>query len=493
MNDIPRLAIRGLTKTFPGVRAISEADLTLAPGEIHALAGENGSGKSTLCMVLSGVYQPDAGEIVIDGVVVNPTNPRHAQSLGVSMMYQESNLVPELTVAENIALGHETFLLNKRGIEARTREILNRLNFSLDPSAKASQLSGARMQMAEIAKALYGESKIIIMDEPTAALNSQETQDFHKLIRDVAATGVSVIYITHALEEALELADFTTVLRDGKVVACRPTTDLTRENLVELMVGSHIDIIKRPTRRSEIGEQILRVENLSLRNHLTNINFSLSRGEVVGLAGLVGSGRSELTMSICGVVKPTTGAIFIHGKRVKVVSPRVAIRHGIAYLSENRKEDGLFLQLSVMHNLTASILGPLSYLFGLIRRRREVKEARLLVNSFAIATSGLAKKIRDLSGGNQQKTLIARLIATKPEILIFDEPTKGVDVGAIDSIHQTIRALALEGKAVLVVSSYLPEIMALSDRVLVMRGGQLVANLTAENLTEETVMEAAFA
>ena len=492
MNDTPRLSIHGLTKKFPGVLAVSEADLTLAPGEIHALVGENGSGKSTLCMTLSGVYQRDAGEIQIDGERVSPASPRQAQLLGVSMMYQESNLVPELTVSANIALGRESFVLNRRQTEVRVREILDRLDFHLDPSVKASHLSGAQMQMAEIAKALYEESKIIIMDEPTAALNIPEARALHKVIRDVAATGVSVIYISHALEEALEIADNVTVLRDGKVVACRETRAFTRGDLVELMVGRHIGIVERPTRHAAMGEELLRVENISLGNRVKNASVRLSRGEVVGLAGLVGSGRSELAMVICGVIRPTAGTIYIDGKRATLRSPRAAMRHGIAYLSENRKEDGLFLQLTVLTNLTISILDRLTNWVGLVRGRRETAEGRSLVDRFSIIIPGLGAKVQTLSGGNQQKSLIARLIEADLRILIFDEPTKGVDVGAIESIHKTIRSLASEGKAVLVVSSYLPEIMAISDRVLVMRDGELVANFTADEVTEDKVMAAAF-
>lgn len=492
MTDMPRLAVRGLTKIFPGVRAVQAADLTLQSGEIHALVGENGSGKSTLCMTLSGVYQPDSGEIEIDGVRVNPANPRHAQLLGISMMYQESNLVPELTVSANIALGHESFMLNKDETEERVREILNRLNFSLDPSVKASQLSGAQMQMAEIAKAFYGESKIIIMDEPTAALSLHEARAFHQVIRDVAATGVSVIYISHALEEALELADNITVLRDGEVVACCATKDLTRDGLVELMVGRHVGIVERPAHHESARDHFLRVENLSFANRVRDVTFDLSRGEVVGLAGLVGSGRSELAMSICGIVRPNAGSILIDGKLTKISSPRAAMRRGIAYLSENRKEDGLFLQLDVLHNLTISILDRLTGWHGLVRQARQIDAGRSLIANFVISIPGIKAKAQTLSGGNQQKSLIARLIATEPKILIFDEPTKGVDVGAIEFIHKTIRALAAEGKAILVISSYLPEIMALSDRVLVMRNGELVADISADDLSEDAVMAAAF-
>lgn len=488
---VPRLEARKLTKSFSGVRAVSQADLVVMPHEIHALVGENGSGKSTLCMTLSGVYQPDSGEVHVDGVRVMPENPRHAQSLGISMMYQESNLVPELNVAANIALGHESFIVDKREIEARAREILNRLEFSLDLGMKAAKLSGAQLQMAEIAKALYGRSKVIIMDEPTAALSLVEARALHKVIRDIAKSGVSVIYISHALEEALDLADNITVLRDGQVVACQPTKTLTRADLVQLMVGRAVTTLGR---RSPIsaGEEVLRVEGLTLGQRVRDVTFDLRRGEIVGLAGLVGSGRSELASMVVGLARPTAGRIVVHGKPTRIRSPRHANSLGIAYLSENRKEDGLFLQLSVLTNLTISVLHRLSRFLGIVSRHREVEVGRAMISRFAISAPGLRAKMQTLSGGNQQKSLIARLLETKPEIVLFDEPTKGVDVGAIEQIHRTIRSLADEGKAVLVISSYLPEVLALSDRVLVMRAGQLAADLSADGISEDRVMAAAF-
>ncbi|MEE9301488.1 MAG: sugar ABC transporter ATP-binding protein, partial [Alphaproteobacteria bacterium] len=356
----------------------------------------------------------------------------------------------------------------------------------------AARLTGAQMQMIEIAKALYWHAKIIIMDEPTAALGLDEARALHKVIRDLAKVGVSVIYISHALEEALELAHNVTVLRDGHVVACRAANSLTREELVHMMVGRHVGIVERPVVSTEAGEGVLQVEDLSWGRRVRNASFTLRRGEIVGLAGLVGSGRSELAWTLCGLARPTAGIIRVRGRPVKLHSPRAALRNGIAYLSENRKDEGLFLQLSLITNLTISVIGRITGALGLVIRQREVSEAKELMERFAIMATSPKAKMQTLSGGNQQRTLIARLVNTNPDILIFDEPTKGVDVGAIEAIHKTIRDLAAEGKAVLVISSYLPEVMALSDRVIVMRSGEIVANLSSAEVTEDKVVAAAF-
>lgn len=488
----PRLEAHGISKSFPGVLAVSNADLALMPGEIHALVGENGSGKSTLCMVFSGIYQPDAGDIFIDGTMARPENPRHAQALGISMMYQESNLVPQLTVAQNVALGHEPFLTRQAGLVESVATILRRLKFDIDPRTKAATLSGAQMQMVEIAKALYTRSKVIIMDEPTAALSALEVQRLHAVIRKIAASGVSIIYISHALEEALALADRVTVLRDGEVVACHPASELGRDDLVHLMVGRHVEIVRRPSSQARRGADLVRTEGLCWRERVRNVSFSLHAGEIVGLAGLIGSGRTEVASLLAGISRPDDGHIFVRGREVDLRSPRDALRHGIAILTENRKEEGLFLPLSVAHNLTISILSRLRGVSGLLSPAREQTEARGLADKSKLSAPSLQINVRSLSGGNQQKLLIGRMLAREPDILVFDEPTKGVDVGAIAEIHHLIRGLASRGKGILVISSYLPEIMALSDRILVMRGGEIVQDIDAAEATTDAVISRAF-
>ena len=487
-----RLSLQNIIKKFPGVTAVNKASLNIAKGEIHALVGENGSGKSTLCMTLSGVYQPDAGDIFIDGEKITFSDPRHAQENGISMMYQESNLVPELTVAENIFLGQGEFISNSKNTISMSQEILKKLNFDVDVLQKAKYLSGAQMQMIEIAKAINKKAKIMIMDEPTAALSIKESLNLHTIIKDIAKNGVSVIYISHALNEALELADNITVLRDGEVVACKKSKELNKNELVKLMVGREIEEnISSNFTRKNTEVETLRVENISLSNKLKDINFSLHKGEILGFAGLVGSGRSELANIIYGLEKKSSGNIYIKGKKVKINSPIGAIKKGIAYLSENRKEDGLFLQLNVIVNLTVSVINKLSNFIGIINHKNQISVTNKLINKFSIVSPNIKSKIQTLSGGNQQKSLIARLINTNPEIIIFDEPTKGVDVGSIESIHNIIREIAKEGKSIIVISSYLPEILSISSRIIVMKNGNIVENVLSNETTQEKIMASA--
>ena len=486
-----RLYLQNITKTFPGVIAVNKANIKIKKGEIHALVGENGSGKSTLCMTLSGVYKPDDGNIFIDGEKKNFSDPRSAQENGISMMYQESNLVPELTVAENIFLGQGKFISNSSSTIKKSEEILNKLNFEINVLTKAKNLSGAQMQMVEIAKAMNKKSKIMIMDEPTAALSSRESKNLHKVIKEIAKSGISVIYISHALDEALELAENITILRDGSVVDCKNSNDLNKQQLVQLMVGR--EIIDQQTKivDKSSSPEVLKVENLYLDKMLRNINFSLLKGEILGFAGLVGSGRSELANVIYGLQKPNKGQIFINGKKSKIKSPNTAIKKGIAYLSENRKEDGLFLHLNILINLTISILNKISNFLGIIDSRNQKEISNSLIKQFEIVVPNIKSKIQTLSGGNQQKALIARLVNTNPNIIIFDEPTKGVDVGSIESIHNIIRELADQGKSIIVISSYLPEILSISSRIIVMKNGEIVENVFTKDTNQQKIMESA--
>jgi ABC-type sugar transport system ATPase subunit len=346
--------------------------------------------------------------------------------------------------------------------------------------------------MVEIAKALYTRSKVIIMDEPTAALSASEVQRLHDVIREIAASGIAIIYISHALEEALALADRVTVLRDGEVAACRSTSELCREDLVHLMVGQHVEIVQRPTTRAKRGAELVRTMGLCWRDRVRDASFSLYAGEIVGLAGLIGSGRTEVASLLAGINRPDGGQIFVRSREVDLRSPRDALGHGIAILTENRKEEGLFLPLSVAHNLTIGILSRLRGIMGLLSPAREREEARAIADRLRLSTPSLQIDVRSLSGGNQQKLLIGRMLVREPDILIFDEPTKGVDVGAIAEIHHLIRELASRGKGILVISSYLPEIMALSDRILVMRGGEIVQDIDAADASTDAVISRAF-
>jgi len=486
-----RLSLENITKTFPGVVAVNKANIKIKKGEVHALVGENGSGKSTLCMTLSGVYRPDDGNIYIDGERKNFSDPRNAQENGISMMYQESNLVPELTVAENIFLGQGEFISNSSTTIKKSKEILNKLNFEIDVLLKAKNLSGAQMQMVEIAKAMNKKAKIMIMDEPTAALSSKESKNLHSVIRDIAKTGVSVIYISHALDEALEIAENITVLRDGSIIACKKSKDLNKNQLVQLMVGREISDKNALSHEKFNNEEVLKVENISLNQVLKNINFSLYKGEILGFAGLVGSGRSELANVIYGLEKTKSGNIYVNGKKIKINSPHKAIKNGIAYLSENRKEDGLFLQLDILVNLTISTLAKICNLIGIVNIKNQINISNDLIKKFEIVIPNIKSKIQTLSGGNQQKALIARIVNINPNIIIFDEPTKGVDVGSIESIHNIIRELVKQGKSIIVISSYLPEILAISSRVIVMKNGSIVENVSTKDTSQEKIMASA--
>jgi ABC-type sugar transport system ATPase subunit len=488
----PRLHARGIVKRFPGVTAIDGVDLLLEAGQIHALVGENGSGKSTLSSVISGIYRPDAGEILFDGRSVQFAGPRDAIACGIAMTYQESNLIPELSVSENITLGHAPFWSASRKMARSVRRVLARLDFKLDPDMRAGALSGAQVQMVEIAKALFASARLIIMDEPTAALSSTETRALHQVIRALAAEGVSVIYISHALEEALTLADMITVLRDGRTVRHGLSNEFTRDGLIRLMVGQNIGLSERPTSIVTRGDELLRAEGLTLPGRVFDASLALRAGEVVGLAGLVGSGRSELAGMLAGISKPKRGRVLVRNKQLRLGSPVVAREAGIGYLSENRKEDGLFMPLSVTRNIALGLISKLSSRFGAISQRREDKVARDLGDRFSVSASSFSAQVRILSGGNQQKVLLARLMSRQPIILILDEPTKGVDVGAIAEIHRLIRRFVAAGNTALVISSYLPEIMALSDRVLVMRDGRLQADLRASDVSIDQIMSRFF-
>ena len=347
------------------------------------------------------------------------------------------------------------------------------------------------MQMVEIAKAMNKKAKIMIMDEPTAALSSKESKNLHKVIRDIAKTGVSVIYISHALDEALEIAENITILRDGSIIACKKSKDLNKNQLVQLMVGREISDKNALSHEKFNNEEVLKVENISLNQVLNNINFSLYKGEILGFAGLVGSGRSELANVIYGLEKTQSGNIYVNGKKIKINSPHKAIKNGIAYLSENRKEDGLFLQLDILVNLTISTLAKICNFIGIVNIKNQINISNDLIKKFEIMIPNIKSKIQTLSGGNQQKALIARIVNINPNIIIFDEPTKGVDVGSIESIHNIIRELVKQGKSIIVISSYLPEILSISSRIIVMKNGKIVENVSTKDTSQEKIMASA--
>jgi ABC-type sugar transport system ATPase subunit len=496
----PIVELRNATKEFRGIPAFANVGFALARGEIHALVGENGAGKSTLTKIIAGVYPLTSGTLLINGNEEKLSNPAEGLSKGIAMVYQENSLVPSMTVAQNIYLGKEKPLNRLRGIYISAQQFLQSLNFHVDPAALVGSLGAAQKQMVEIARAVHHKARVIIFDEPTATLTPEEKSYFFKLIRKLKDEGVSIIFISHALEEALQVADNITVLRDGKLIVTDMASAFDRQRLVQAMVGRNLtdDIYgaagrSRPPRPR--GRKILSVENLSMANVVRNTSFSIFAGQVTGIFGLVGSGRTETMKVVAGVLKRDFfhgGEVKLEGRAVRYVVPAPAVRDGIVYVTEERKAEGFFETMSLAENVYIGKLS--SRRFGGFQIV-SMAEARLLADTWReqlnIRAIDPNAKVIELSGGNQQKVVIAKAIVQKPRLVIFDEPTRGVDVGAIVEIHSFINRLADDGIAVVVISSYLPEILVLSDRILIARQGKIVEEMNRRNATEETIMYAA--
>lgn len=490
MGENYSLQMKGITKEFPGVLALNNVDFNLKEGEVHALIGENGAGKSTLIKILSGAHQMDRGEIFINNKKVAIQNPRHAQELGISVIYQELNLVPYLSVYENIFLGREhmrnKYFIDHKENKLKAKALLEALEIKIDLEQTVAELSVAQQQMIEVAKALSMNANIIVMDEPTSALGNREIEQLFKTIKKLKSRGISIIYISHRLEELWEIADRVTVLRDGQYVATSDLKAMTKDELIKLMVGR--DLTEQfPKREVALGEEVLRVEGLSRRGVLDNISFNLRRGEVVGFAGLVGSGRTELMRCIFGADRFEQGTIYIEQNAVEIKSPQDAIKHGIGFITEDRKRQGLMLIRPVKENITITDLDQfIKNLF--IDHGQEEKTAEDLVEKLKIKTPGMEQEVRNLSGGNQQKIVIAKWLLKNAKILIFDEPTRGIDVGAKKEVYNLINLLVKNGAAVIMVSSELPEIIGMSDRVYVMSHGRITGELTAQEATQEKIL-----
>jgi ABC-type sugar transport system ATPase subunit len=484
------------SKIYGGVHAIEGVDFDLFPGEVHALVGENGAGKSTLCKAIAGAIRLTSGEFFLDGKPVDFEQPRDALNAGICMVYQETSLVPTMTAAQNIELGNEKLLTRFRTLNIQAQQLLQSLNFHVDPATPVALLGTAKKQMVEIARAIYNKARIIIFDEPTASLTPEEIVHFFHLVRDLRARGVSVIYISHALEESLQIADRITVLRDGKRVITAPAKELTRDALVQHMVGREValSVYGGKKHSGQRREKVLTVENVTMGMAVKNMSFSVYAGEVVGIAGLIGSGRTEIAKVIYGALKRNLvngGTIRLRGKPIRYRVPRQAINDGIAYITEDRKANGFFETMIVDDNV---YIGKLATRLGwsfLLSRTRRSKLANYWVERLKISALQRKAKIVELSGGNQQKVVLAKTLAQDPSIIFFDEPTRGVDVGTIPHIHAEIRRLADEGKAVVVISSYLPEILAVSDRILVARTGRIVAEFDAADATQDKILYAA--
>ncbi len=496
MSGSPIIRLEGVTKLYGGIAALQNADFELFPGEIHALVGENGAGKSTLCKLIAGVITPSEGRVIIDGQAAYLTAPKDAARYGISMVFQETSLVPQLTAAQNMVLGRERAFNSVRKVRNEARQVLQRLNFNVDPSQLAGSLSAAKRQMVEIARAVLNDARVIILDEPTAALTPEETDHLFELMTSLQKTGVAMIFISHALEEALSHADRVTVMRNGRLVTTGPANEFDRHRLIRHMIGDNLNVeapAPRPTRVVRTALPVLRVANIRMGNVVNNMSFSIFPGEITGIAGLIGSGRSEVAKVIMGHTKRNFGGgqIWLHGREVRYVLPAQAVTAGIAYVSEDRKLDGFFEMMSVSQNIgfgwlakfgRGSVLAPLG-------RMRAV--AHEWAERLSIRRSGDDQSVLYLSGGNQQKVVIAKSLAQKPKLVIFDEPTRGVDVGAIAEIRQIIRGFADGGAGVMLISSYLPEILDLSDRILVAKSGTIVAEFARSEASAEKILHAA--
>ena len=489
------LRMEGISKSFPGVQALDDVHLNVEAGTVHALMGENGAGKSTLMKVLIGMYQPDEGTITLAGEQVQIADTATALKLGISMIHQELSPVPEMAVAENIYLGREPVnrfgLIDKRRMTADTRALLGQLDLHINPRWPMKRLSIAQTQMVEIAKAMSYDSRLIIMDEPTSAITEREVDHLHRMIKSLRESGVAIIYITHKLDEVFEISDYVTVFRDGRHVTTVPAAELDRQKLVTLMVGRELTHMF-PKQEPSIGEVALSVRGLTRRGVLEDITFELRRGEIVGLAGLMGAGRTEVLEAIFGITPMDAGTIEVVGESRRIRSPADAIASGLALLTEDRKRTGIMGVLSVRDNMAIASLPRFSP-GGLLKMRQIDEACQAQRQALAIKTPSLHQLIKMLSGGNQQKVLVSRWLLTTPEILMIDEPTRGIDVGAKAEIHRLISELAGQGKAILMVSSEMPEILGMSDRVLVMCEDRLTGEFSRAEATQERIMHAATA
>jgi ribose transport system ATP-binding protein len=496
MTSVELLSISGVSKEFPGVKALNNVHFDLNEGEVHAIVGENGAGKSTLMKILSGIYKKDSGEITYKGKSVNIPNPFEAQKLGISIIHQELNLMPHLTVAENIFIGREdrfpggVFLDSKKLITA-TVDLLAELDLNLDPKAIVGELTIAKQQMVEIAKAVSYRGSVIIMDEPTSSLTPAETDALFKIIRSLKAAGKGVVYISHRLEELEKITDRITVLRDGEYVKTLKTSETDIPEVISLMVGRKVDQDQRPANRSIGNEIVLRVDGLSDHHLLKDVSFELRKGEILGFAGLMGAGRTELARAIMGADPKTKGTITLRGQEVKINQPSDAVEAGIGYLSEDRKRFGLLLEQDVTFNVILSSIPRFSNKLGFLKLKSAAGIARDSIAQLRVRTPSERQFLKNLSGGNQQKVVIAKWLNRDCDVLIFDEPTRGIDVGAKDEIYRLLTKLAEEGKSIIMISSELPEVLRLSDRIAVMCDGRLTGIIDNKDANQNLIMELA--
>src|ERR1700757_1360072 len=490
----PILEVRQITKSFPGVRALKGVDLRIWPGEVHALMGENGAGKSTLMKILAGAYQPDSGQILLDGNEVHFHTPHEARLAGIGIIYQELTVAPTLTVSGNVFLGSELrrlgFLKDTAQMDRKTQEVLNRLGARFPATQRAAHLAVAEQQQVEIARALFYKSRILVMDEPTAALSDRETERLFHVVRQLRSEGLAIIYISHRMAEVYELADRLSVLRDGEYVGELKRSEFSADKVIEMMVGRRVEEFYEHSNHTA-GSVVLDVRNMDDGKRVKDASFQLRQGEVVGLAGLVGAGRTELARLVFGADKRKSGEVFLNGRKLRINRPQDAIRSGIGYVPEDRKLQGVFLQMSSAANITMNIIGR--YAAGGVLNFGKLKErAKAEIEALRGRTASLAPAAGGLSGGNQPKLLLARWLEINPKVLLLDEPTRGVDVGAKAEIYALIQRLVEKGMAVLFISSELPEVVGVCDRVLVMREGEIsgeVGGETGIEITQQNIMK----
>jgi len=493
---VPVVALRNVSKAFSGVRALDRCQFELRPGEVHALMGENGAGKSTLMKVLAGVYQKDDGEILLDGRPVEIHTPRAAQDLGIRIIHQELNLMNHLSAAQNIFIGREPrgrfgLFLDEDQLNEQAQRIFERMHLPLDPRTVVGELTVAKQQMVEIAKALSFDSRVLIMDEPTAALNNAEIGELFRIIRQLKAHGVGIVYISHKMDELKQISDRVTVMRDGQYIATVPTATTPMETIIAMMVGRQLEEHRQQIPDTSRNEVALQVSGLKRGTTIRNVSFMLRKGEILGLAGLMGAGRTEVARAIFGADRLDAGEIRVHGAVAKIHTPTDAVAHGIGYLSEDRKHFGLATGLDVETNIVLSSLRSFQSAGLVLDQRAMHSTATEYVQRLDIRTPSVNQQVRLLSGGNQQKIVIAKWLLRDCDILFFDEPTRGIDVGAKSEIYKLLNTLAEQGKAVVMISSELPEILRMSHRILVMCEGRVTGELAAAGATQEKIMQLA--
>ncbi len=485
--------MENIQKTFPGVHALDNCQFDLMPGEVHALMGENGAGKSTLMKILTGVYTKDSGTIEIKGVPTNITSPKHAKDLGISIIHQELNMCQHLTVAQNIFIGREfvdktKIAIDEKRLNLQSQVLLSMLKVDISPEDKVSSLTVAKEQMVEIVKSISYNAEVLIMDEPTASLTTSEIEKLFEIIEYLKKKNVGIVYISHRMDEIMRIADRITVMRDGQYIKTVKAADTNINEIIKMMIGRELKGNLKPEGIVSSTETVLEVKNLNRGKQVNDVSFYLKKGEVLGFAGLMGAGRTETARAIFGADKLDSGEVYIKGRKVHIISPEDAVKHGIGYLSEDRKKFGLALGLDVVTNSVLASYEKFVNRFGLIDSKKCNERAKEMVDKMGTKTPSLNQKVKNLSGGNQQKVIIGKWLIRDCDILIFDEPTRGIDVGAKSEIYKLIEELARSGRSVIVISSELPEVIRLSHRIYVMCEGRITGELTSEEVTQENIM-----